>query len=67
MLARDGKLIADDNSKVTFEEMGRYTDTTTGKPVANVTRYTDGDERYVVTFTRASTLWTATPTARCGS
>ncbi|WP_405057432.1 hypothetical protein OG474_32485 [Kribbella sp. NBC_01505] len=60
MLARDGKLIADDKSKVTFEELGSYTDTETGKPVANVTRYTytDGDERYVVTYTRHSDLST---------
>ena len=58
MLARDGKLIADDGNKVTFEELGRYTDASTGKPVGNVTRYTytDGDERYVVTFTRLSDL-----------
>jgi hypothetical protein len=58
MLARDGELIADDNSLVTFEELGRYTDTATGKPVGNVTRYTytDGDERYVVTFTRHADL-----------
>jgi hypothetical protein len=58
MLARDGKLIADDKTKVTFEELGPYTDTGTGKPVANVTRYTytDGDERYVVTYTRHSDL-----------
>jgi hypothetical protein len=58
MPARDGKLIADDAAKVTFEELGRYTGTDTGKPVANVTRYTytDGDERYVVTFTRHSDL-----------
>ncbi|GAA1662036.1 hypothetical protein GCM10009744_64750 [Kribbella alba] len=60
MLARDGKLIADDKSKVTFEELGRYTDTGTGKPVANVTRYTytDRTERYVVTYTRHSDLST---------
>jgi len=60
MLARDGKLIADDGAKVTFEELGRYTDTATGKPVGNVTRYTytDGDERYVVTFTRHCDLAT---------
>jgi hypothetical protein len=58
MLARDGELIADDGDKVTFEELGRYTDTATGKPVGNVTRYTytDGEERYVVTFTRHSDL-----------
>jgi hypothetical protein len=36
------------------EALGTYTDSVTGKPVANVTRYTygDDDERYVVTFTR---------------
>ncbi|MFF1450312.1 lipocalin-like domain-containing protein [Streptomyces sp. NPDC058274] len=61
MLARDGRLIADDNSKVTFEELGPYTDKGTGKPVGNVTRYTyaDGDERYVVTFTRHRDLTAA--------
>jgi hypothetical protein len=54
MLARDGKVIADDETKVTFEELGTYTDAGTGKPVANVTRYTyaDGDDSYVITFTR---------------
>jgi hypothetical protein len=54
MLARDGEVIADDEAKVTFEKLGTYTDTGTGKPVANVTRYTytDGDDSYVVTFTR---------------
>ncbi|MBO1332595.1 lipocalin-like domain-containing protein [Streptomyces sp. VRA16 Mangrove soil] len=54
MLARDGKLVADDSNKITFEELGSYTDSVTGKPVGNVTRYTytDGDERYLVTWTR---------------
>jgi hypothetical protein len=54
MLARDGKVVADDATKVTFEELGTYTDTDSGKPVANVTRYTytDGDDTYIVTFTR---------------
>jgi hypothetical protein len=58
MLARDGELIGDDGDKVTFEELGRYTDTVTGKPVGNVTRYTytDGDERYVITYTRHTDL-----------
>jgi hypothetical protein len=39
---------------VSFEELGPYTDTDTGKPVANLTRYTyrDGGESYVITFTR---------------
>jgi hypothetical protein len=54
MLAKGGVIVADDATKVTFEELGPYTDTNTGKPVANVTRYTyiDGDDTYIVTFTR---------------
>jgi hypothetical protein len=54
MLARDGVLVGDDPSQLTFEAMGSYTDSATGKPVANITRYTygTGAERYVVTFTR---------------
>jgi len=54
MLARDGKVIADDPANVRFEELGRYFDQHTGKPVGNVTRYryTDGNEKYVVTYTR---------------
>jgi hypothetical protein len=60
MLARDGHVVADDATRVTFEELGTYTDTGTGKPVANVTRYTytDGDDSYVVTFTRHRDLAT---------
>jgi hypothetical protein len=58
MLARDGVLIGDDPSRLTFEALGPYTDSVTGKPVANITRYTYGtnDERYVVTFTRHKDL-----------
>ena len=58
MLARDGELIGDDSGKVTFEELGRYTDTATGKPVGNVTRYTyiGTGGRYIITFTRLSDL-----------
>ena len=54
MLAKGGDIVADDASKVSFEELGTYKDSVTGKPVANVTRYTytDGDDTYVVTFTR---------------
>ncbi len=54
LLARNGQIIADDASKVTFERLGTYADMATGKPVANVTRYTyvDGDDNYIVTFTR---------------
>jgi hypothetical protein len=58
MLAKDGKIIADDATKVAFEADGVFTDDHTGKPVANVTRYTytDGDQSYVVTFTRERDL-----------
>ena len=54
VLARDGRVVADDATRVSFQELGTYTDTNTGKPVANVTRYTytDGDDTYIVTFTR---------------
>jgi hypothetical protein len=54
MLAKDGVVIADDASRVTFEALGDYVDATTGKPVSNVTRYTytSEDDRFVVTFTR---------------
>jgi hypothetical protein len=60
MLAREGRVVADDGTRVTFEELGTFTDTGTGKPVANVTRYTyteDGDT-YIVTFTRYHDLAT---------
>ena len=58
MLARDGVLIGDDPSLLTFETMAPFTDSVTGKPVANITRYTYGtdDESYVVTFTRHKDL-----------
>jgi len=54
LLARSGQVVADDASKVTFEQLGTYTDAATGKPVANVTRYTyiDGADTYLITFTR---------------
>ena len=54
LLANGDQVVADDAGKVTFEQLGTYTDVATGKPVANVTRYTytDGDDSYVVTFTR---------------
>jgi hypothetical protein len=54
MLTKDGNVIADDTTKVTFELLGEYTDAATGKPVANITRYTytDGDDTYTVTFSR---------------
>jgi len=58
MLARDNILVGDDPAKVTFERDGVYTDHTTGNHVAATTRYTyrDGEERYVVSFTRTHDL-----------
>src|SRR5487761_843328 len=58
MLARDNVLVGDDPAKVTFERDGVYTDEATGKPVAATTRYTytDGEDRYVVSFTRTQDL-----------
>ena len=54
MLARDGVLIGDDPTRLTFEALGTYTDSATRKPVANITRYSNGTdaERDVVTFSR---------------
>jgi len=58
MLAKDGKVVADDGTRTRFETDDYYVDPLTGKPVANVTRYRHhGDaETYVVTFTRHSDL-----------
>jgi hypothetical protein len=58
MLAKDGRIIADDASKVRFETENVFTDSRTGKPVAGTTRYVyqDGDDRYEVTFTRREDL-----------
>jgi hypothetical protein len=54
MLARDNALIGDNAAKVTFEREGVYADEETGKPDAATTRYTytDGEDRYVVSFNR---------------
>jgi hypothetical protein len=58
MLARDGKIIADDDANVTFEADRVAIDGKTGKPVADVTRYTyrDAGTRYVVSFEREKTV-----------
>jgi hypothetical protein len=58
MLAKDGKVVADDGTRTRFETDDSHIDPLTGKPVANVTRYRyEGDgETYVVTFTRHSDL-----------
>ncbi|WP_280236113.1 lipocalin-like domain-containing protein [Nocardia cyriacigeorgica] len=58
MLARDNTVLLDDPDKVTFETDGIYTDISTKKPVASITRYIyrDGEDRYSVTFTRSRDL-----------
>lgn len=58
MLARDGQVVADDAKNVRFLAKQTQTDPKTGKPVADVTsyHYTDGSDRYVVTFTRQRNL-----------
>jgi hypothetical protein len=60
MIARDGKVVADDGSKVTFTTTGSDIDHHTGKPVPQEIcfDYRDGDTRYVVTYTRQKTLVT---------
>lgn len=66
MLAKDGLIIADDETKVSFAAEEVETDSKTGKPVANVTRYTyrAGDTRYVVSFERQKTILQAIFTDR---
>ena len=58
MLARDGKVIADDGAKMTFSKRGGQTDEHTGVlvPDAICFDYRDGDTRYVLTYSRAKTL-----------
>jgi hypothetical protein len=58
LLAKDGLVVADDDRKVTFATGRVSVDRKTGKPVADITRYTyaDGDARYVVTFERERTI-----------
>ena len=60
MLARDGKVIADDGTKVTFTTSGSEVDQHTGKPFPEAIcfDYRDGDTRYEVTITRQKTLVT---------
>src|SRR3979411_876719 len=66
MLAKDGKIIADDDAKVSFELDRVALDGKTGKPVADVTRYIyhDADTRYLVSFERQKTMLQAIPTHR---
>ena len=58
MLTMNGHIIADDETKVAFDAERVETDSKTGKPVADMTRYTyrDADTRYVVSFERQKTI-----------
>ena len=66
MLANDGRIIADDDAKVSFESDHVAIDGKTGKPVADVTRYTyhDADTSIVVSFERQKTILQAILTDR---
>jgi hypothetical protein len=66
MLAKDDRIVADDEVRVVFEADRVATDGKTRKPVADITRYTyrDGDARYVVTFERQKTIVQAVFTER---
>ncbi|GAB05758.1 hydroxyneurosporene dehydrogenase [Gordonia amarae] len=58
MLAEDGKVIADDHTKVTFEKSGIHDDEQTGKPVADdhVYTYRDGTTEYTLAYHREETI-----------
>jgi hypothetical protein len=58
LLAKGNQIITDDVSKVSFSTADVVTDTVTGKPVADITCYDyhDGDERYLITYTRKKTI-----------
>lgn len=58
MLAKDGKVIADDGNKVTFKKSDIHEDPATGKPVGNLHSYTyrDGDEEYELSYSREKTI-----------
>jgi hypothetical protein len=59
MLAKGKEIIADDDARVSFNIERVGADGQTGKPVADITRYTyrDADDtRYVVTFDRRKTI-----------
>jgi hypothetical protein len=66
MLAKDDRIVADDEVRVVFEADRVATDDKTRKPVADIARYTyrDGDARYVVTFERQKTIVQAVFTER---
>jgi hypothetical protein len=58
MLAKRGRIIADDGRKVSFHLEDEHLDERSGKPVANVVvyEYEDGPDRYRVSYRRSSTI-----------
>lgn len=58
MLARNGNIVVDDFTKVKFSLDSVYTDSFTGKPVANIITYdyNDGQSHYRITFKREKNL-----------
>jgi hypothetical protein len=58
MLAKGGRIIADDARKVSFHLEDEHMDPKSGKPVANVVvyEYEDGPERYRVSYRRSETI-----------
>ena len=61
LLAKDGKIVADDSALVRFGQTGEHPDPVTGKPVADTTVYDydatgHGGEHYRVTFRRENTI-----------
>lgn len=57
MLARDGRIVADDGTRVTFTQSGVQTDEATGKPVGDLLVYEyGGDPGYTVTWRRQKTI-----------
>jgi len=58
MLAKGGKIIVDDASKVSFSLVEEHVDEKSGKPMANtvIYEYKDGNERYKVSYHREQTI-----------
>ncbi|MCA1224234.1 hypothetical protein [Streptomyces sp. 8L] len=58
MLAKNGKVVADDVSKVNFEKHDIHTDEITGKPVANIHSFTyrNGTTEYTLSYHRRETI-----------
>ncbi len=59
LVAKDGKPVVDDNSKVAFLTAENFTDDKTGKPVAGLSTYiyTDGDTQYTIAFKHEETIF----------